>query len=98
MGEDAAAPVRRFRRWPWIVLVLAIVPAVWHFVVFPDDIDPEFPRVARPTFNRRPPPAYRLAEPGDTIDRVSIYVSSLAVVLSLGGLVRARDDHALRGA
>jgi hypothetical protein len=60
--------------------------AVWHAVDFPDDVDDEFPRVVRPTFSPRPPPAYRLAEPGDTIDRIAIYISSLAVVLSLTGL------------
>jgi hypothetical protein len=91
-------PRRRLRWWPWIILALAVFPAVWHVVAFPDDTDPEYPRVVRPTFNRRPPPAYRLAEPGDTIDRVAIYVSSLAIVLSLGALVRARSDPGLRGA
>lgn len=86
---------RRFGRWPWVVLLAALLPAVWHVVSFPDDIDPEFPAVARPTFNHRPPPAYRLAEPGDTIDRVAIYVASLAVVLAVGGLWKAGNDHGL---
>lgn len=81
--------------WPWLVLALTVVPAVWHVVDFPDDLDPEFPRVARPTFNRRPPPAYRLAEPGDTIDRVGIYIGSLATVLATVGLLRSRGDVGL---
>jgi hypothetical protein len=54
-------------------------------VDFPDDRDPEYPYVDRPTFSRRPPPAYRLAEPGDTIDRIAIYTSSLAIVFALAG-------------
>jgi len=67
-----------------------VVPAVWHVVDFEDDLDVEFPGVARPTFSPLPPAAYRLAEPGDTIDRIAIYLSSLAIVLSLTGLARAR--------
>ena len=78
------------RAWPWLVLLALTVPAVWHAVDFPDDVDPEFPRVARPTFSRRPPPAYRLAEPGDTIDRVGLYLSAGAVVLSGIGLAIGR--------
>ena len=62
------------------------LPAVWHVVDFEEDADVEFPRVVRPTFSRRPPPAYRLAEPGDTIDRVAIYLSAGAIVLALTGL------------
>ena len=65
---------------------MAVWPPVWHVLDFPDDGDPEFPRVERPTFSRRPPPAYRLAEPGDTIDRIAIYTAAGAVVLALAGL------------
>src|SRR3954447_22516068 len=83
------------RLWPWLVLLLAAVPAVWHVVDFPDDVDGEFPRVVRPTFSRRPPPAYRLAEPGDTIDRVAIYVSAAAIVVSLAGWLGARRKPSL---
>ena len=84
-GGDPAGQ-RAWWRWrPWIVLAMAIVPAVWHVVDFEDDVDSEFPLVARPTFSRRPPAAYRLAEPGDTIDRVALYASSAAVVLALAG-------------
>ena len=81
--------------WLRLVLGLLVVPAVWHAWDFPDDIDPEFPKVVRPTFNRRPPPAYRLAEPGDTLDRVAIYLSAGAVVLSLAGLAAARTKREL---
>lgn len=73
------------RAWPWLLLALAALPALWYVSDFPDDIDPEFPRVIRPTFNRYPPPAYRLAEPTDTIDCIAVYVSSAAVVLAAWG-------------
>jgi len=80
---------RRFRHWPWLLLAALTLPAFWHAFVFPRELDDEFPAVVRPTFSPYPPPAIRLAEPGDTIDRVGIYVSSIAVVLSITGLVRA---------
>ncbi len=70
------------RFWPWILLAVAVVPAVWHITVFPTDEDGEYPGVVRPTFNLRPPSAYRLAEPGDTIDRVGLYLSVLVAVAS----------------
>jgi hypothetical protein len=38
--------------WPWTVLALAIVPAIWHVLDFPSDINPEDPEVVRPTFSR----------------------------------------------
>jgi hypothetical protein len=76
------------RRWPWIVLALATLPAMWHVTVFPNDLDEEYPAVARPTFSRRPPPAYRLAEPGDTIDRVVLYCAAGAVVVASVGWFR----------
>lgn len=81
--------------WPWLLLGFMTLPAVWHVLYFYSDVDPEFPRVARPTFSPLPPPSYRLAEPGDTIDRIAIYVSSLAIVLVLTGLVRTRGRSRL---
>jgi Tyrosine phosphatase family len=78
------------RGWPWGVLALVAGVAAWHAVDFPDEVDAEFPRVVRPTFSRRPPPAYRLAEPGDTIDRVALYAAAAAVVLAALGRARAR--------
>src|ERR1700761_7401005 len=88
----ARSHLRPFLRvaWPWMILAAAVVPAVWHVVDFPEDLDPEFPTVERPTFNAMPPPAYRLAEPGDTIDRVAIYFAAGATVLSAVGLARSR--------
>jgi len=78
----------RIRIWPWLVLALATLPAVWYVVDFESDIDPEFPRVVRPTFNTYPAPAYRFAEPGDTIDHIAVYVAAAAIVLSGWGLFR----------
>ena len=66
-------------------------PAIWHVAVFPNEADSEFPEVERPTFNRYPPPAYRLAEPGDTIDRIQIYLASLAIAFCATGLIRASN-------
>jgi len=77
------------RQWPWLALGLVFAAALWHDLDFPDDLDREFPAVARPTFNPLPPPAYRLAEPGDTIDRVAVYLSAAALVVSLAGWARA---------
>ncbi len=90
------APSARWRTWwPWLVILLTVFPAVWHVAVFPNDLDPEFPMVERPTFNRMPPPAYRLAEPGDTIDRVAIYLSAIGASLAAIGLLRSRGRLAL---
>ncbi len=87
-GRMLVAFVRRF--WPWLVLLLTVIPAVWHVVDFDEDLDVEFPRVIRPTFSPVPPAAYRLAEPGDTLDRIMIYFSAAGLVISASGLVLAR--------
>jgi hypothetical protein len=79
------------RQWPWLVLASLLVPAVWHVVDFEEDIDPEFPEVERPTFSRVPPSAYRLAEPGDTLDRIELYMAAAGVVLAAGGLAAGRE-------
>jgi hypothetical protein len=78
-------------RWPWLVLASVLIPAVWHVVDFEEDIDPEFPRVERPTFNPLPPSAYRLAEPGDTLDRIELYLAAVGVVMAAGGLAAGRE-------
>ena len=79
------------RQWPWLVLASLLIPAVWHVVDFDEDIDPEFPKVERPTFSRLPPSAYRLAEPGDTLDRIELYLTAAGVVMAAGGLAAGRD-------
>lgn len=84
--------------WPWLLLLIPIVAAVWHDLDFPGDVDREFPRVVRPTFSLRPPPAYRLAEPGDTIDRIALYFAGWGVALATMGLVARKtrgEDAAL---
>ncbi|SIO62295.1 Tyrosine phosphatase family protein [Singulisphaera sp. GP187] len=97
MSESTTPAKRtiRARIGPWLILAFVAVMAVWHAVDFPDDLDSEFPRVQRPTFSRRPPPAYRLAEPGDTLDRAAIYLSAAAVVLSFAGAWFARERAGL---
>ncbi len=67
-----------------------VVPAVWHVLDFDEDIDPEFPNVERPWFSVAPPAAYRLAEPGDTLDRIEIYLAAASVMLTAGGLAIGR--------
>ena len=76
--------------WPWLVLPLLTIPAVWYVLDFENDIDPELTQVIRPTFSRFPPPAYRFAEACDTIDHVAVYVSSAALVMAVWGLARNR--------
>lgn len=76
--------------WPYLVLLLAAIPAGWHVLDFDEDVDPEFPTVTRPVFSRYPPAAYRLAEPGDTLDRIVLYLASLATVISVTAAIRAR--------
>ena len=78
--------------WPWLVLALMVVPAVWHVLDFDEDIDPEFPKSSGPAFSAVPPAAYRLAEPGDTLDRVEIYLSAAGVMVAAGGLAAGRED------
>ena len=52
----------------------------------------------RLTFSRVPASAYRLAEPGDTLDRRMIYLSAAGVVLAAAGLVVNRGRAALAAA
>ncbi len=96
MDANSGSPSigRRLQRnWPWFIVLLIASVAAWHALDFPDDIDVEFPNVARPTFSAHPPPAYRLAEPGDTIDRIAIYLSCLALVIAIGGAWRDRQHR-----
>src|SRR5262249_34293729 len=94
-SSDQGSPIQ-FRTskipngWPWLVLALTVIPAIWHVVDFEEDVDPEFPQVVRPTFSVVPPAAYRLAEPGDTLDRVALYLASASLVLAAYGLVLTR--------
>lgn len=81
--------------WPWLALAAIAVAAVWHVIDFENPLDREYPAVKRLTFSRRPPAAYRLAEPGDTLDRIAIYASAAAAVVALGGLSLARGNRGL---
>lgn len=76
------------RAWPWLLLALAVLPAMWWIRTYETDVDPEFPWVVRPTFSRYPPAAYRLADAGDTIDHIAVYVASAALVVAGWGWFR----------
>jgi hypothetical protein len=78
--------------WPWLALVLAVLTAGWYWTDFEGDPDGEFPAVVRPTFSVRPAPAYRLAEAGDTLDKLGIYLGATAVVFATWGAIRSRRE------
>lgn len=93
MGQDTAfdGQTRGARvLWPWIVLALLTFPAFWHVAHFDSELDPEFPKVVRSTFSLMPAASYRLAEPGDTIDRVGIYFSCAGIVFCTIGILSGR--------
>lgn len=79
---------------PWLLLAMMAGIAVWHVTDFSEQPDTEFPRVVRPYFNPLPPSAYRLAEPGDTLDRIGLYFAAAASAIALVALVcRWRGPH-----
>lgn len=75
--------------WPWALQLLALGLASAGVLQDQDQPDPEFPGVQRLTFSTFAPAAYRLAEPGDTLDRVAMYLSAVGFCLSVMGLVRS---------
>ena len=77
---------------PWVLLAIGLAYAVHIFVTFETAPDGEFPAVERPTFSPHPPASYRLAEPGDTLDRVALYASSVSTVLAALGWVASRKS------
>ena len=89
--------VRTVRKaWPWLVLASVLGVAVAHVLVFFEAAETEFPKVVRPYFNPLPPAAYRLAEPGDTLDRIGLYFACAAMVVSAAAIfVRRKGDLAL---
>jgi hypothetical protein len=72
-----------------LCILIAIV-ALWHAIDFSNDFDPEFPGMPRDHFSSYAPFAYRLAEPGDTLDLVVLYMSSAGLGLLL--LLQLRED------
>jgi hypothetical protein len=68
---------------PWLILAAVAGVAAWHVLDFSEAADTEFPGVIRLFFNPRPPAAYRLAEPGDTLDRIGLYLSSAVAAIGL---------------
>ena len=75
---------RRLRgAWPWLILGAVTGLAAWHLLDFSEAPELDFPKVVRPFFNPLPPAAYRLAEPGDTLDRLGLYLGSAASAIAL---------------
>ncbi len=66
-----------------LLTVLIALVAVWHVVDFSHDFDPEYPGLQRDHFSPYAPFAYRLAEPGDTLDLLALYLSALGFGLLL---------------
>ena len=79
--------------WHWAALGLLLGVAGWHAVNFADAPDADFPKVVRPHFNVHPPAAYRLAEPGDTLDRIGLYLAAGSLTLALVALGRIRSSR-----
>lgn len=78
------------RHWPWLGILGVLAAAIGLGYHFPDDLDREYPSVARPTFSPHPPMAYRWAEPGESIDRLSLYLASIGVGGTILGYLRCR--------
>lgn len=89
-GLTARRGWRSWGGWPWAVLFVAMLPAVWHVYDFESDRDGEYPMVDRQTYSPYPPAAYRLAEPGDTLDRAALYLAAGAISVSMLGLLASR--------
>jgi Tyrosine phosphatase family len=68
---------------PWVILASVAGLAAWHVLDFSEARETDFPKIVRPFFNPWPPAAYRLAEPGDTLDRLGLYFASAATALAL---------------
>lgn len=69
--------------WPWLVVAgLATLAVFLLFSNIKEEVDTEFPHVDRFAFSAYSPAVYRLAEPGDTLDRVGLYLSALGIVVA----------------
>jgi hypothetical protein len=92
MSGGRIAMARR-KALPWLLLAAVAAVAAWHVLDFSEARETEFPGVVRPHFNRRPPAAYRLAEPGDTLDRIGLYLSATVGAIALVAVsTRVRRD------
>lgn len=73
-----------------LLCALVAVVAVWHALDFSHDFDPEFPGLERDHYSLYAPFAYRLAEPGDTLDLTTLYLS--AAGLGLLAMLQMRPE------
>ena len=90
---------RRWREWwHWAAMALLAGVAVWHYLDWADAVDLDFPMVVRPHFSPHPPAAYRLSEPGDTLDRIGLYLAAAALATSLAAMARVAARRRAGGA
>lgn len=76
---------------------LVVLVAIWHVVDFSFDFDPEYPGLQRDHYSEYAPFAYRLAEPGDTLDLSVLYLSALGFGLFLAERIVAWRRNAEPG-
>lgn len=70
--------------WAAILLtVLVLSVAIWHVLDYSNEFDPEYPGLQRDHFSDYAPFAYRIAEPGDTLDLIALYLSAIGFGLIL---------------
>ena len=74
-GNDISLACALFCGLIWAV-------AVWHALDFSNEFDTEFPGLQRDNYSRFAPFAYRLAEPGDTLDLTTLYLSTAGLVMA----------------
>jgi hypothetical protein len=76
---------------PWLMILSVAALAVWHLFDYNEPTDSDFPLIVRNFHNPLSPKAYRLAEPGDTLDRIGLYLASFAsaiCILAVGSRLR----------
>jgi hypothetical protein len=80
--DERKKPVGR-EALPWLILAIVAGLAVWQVFDFAEARETDFPKVVREFHNPLSPKVYRLAEPGDTLDRIGLYLSSFVLAVGL---------------
>lgn len=79
-----------------LTLLVAVV-AIWHAIDFSHDFDPEYPGLHRDHYSIYAPFAYRLAEPGDTLDLVALYLGALGFGILLAECLVPSPNRSEKG-